>query len=108
MGKHLQFGKKSITELKDNKLVETAQSFVAGNAIFPRKIHTEESVEVRSRAEQDAEYIKFADEEDRLQKTGRLIEAEFQIHRTPAATKRGARYAVKKLTILDSSMDNGV
>lgn len=99
----MEYGKKSITEVKNNRLVETSETIIAGAFMPPRKIHTEESVEVKDRADQDAEYIKFADEEDRLQKLGTLLEAEFQIRRTPASNRRGTRYAVKKFTVLDSS-----
>ena len=102
------FGKKSITEVKGDKVTETTQSVVAGNFIWPRKVRTEESIEVHTRAEQDAEYIRFADEEESLKKSGRLVEAEFQIRRTPAATKNGARYAIKKFTVLDEGGEKGV
>lgn len=103
-----QYGKRVVTEVKNNQLTETSQSIIAGEYILPRKIHTEESVKVYSRADQDAEYIRFADEEERLQKTGKLLEAEFQIKRTPASIKSGARYAIKKFTVLDSGSKNGV
>lgn len=104
----MQYGKKSVTEIHGNQLVETSESIVAGSAILPRKIHTEESVEVFSRADQDEEYIRFADEEERLQSQGKLLDAEFQIRRTPASAKRGARYAVKKLTIIDNGNEYGI
>lgn len=98
------FGKKTITEVSGNRVTETTQNVVAGNIVWPRKTHTEESVKITSRAEQDEEYILFADEEERLQKTGRLLEAEFQIRRTPASNKDGARYAIKKFTVLDDGV----
>lgn len=102
MDKDFEYGKRSVTEIKGNRLVETSQSIVAGSYVLPRKIHTEESVEIRSRADQDEEYIRFADEEEKLQKAGKLVDAEFQVRRTPASAKRGTRYAIKKFTVLDS------
>lgn len=105
MEESLEFGKKSITEVNGNNLTETTQSIVAGSFVWPKKIHTEESIKIHNRADQDEEYIRFADEEERLQESGRLIEAEFQIRRTPAATKTGARYAIKKFTVLDNGTE---
>lgn len=104
MDSKIQYGKTSVTKVIGNKTVETTKNIVAGEFVPPNKIHTEESVEVSDRADQDAEYIRFADEEERLQKAGKLVEAEFQIRRTPAATKRGKLYAIKKFTILDSGV----
>lgn len=98
----MQYGKKSVTEVRGNQVIEVSESIVAGASILPRKIHTEESIEVFSRADQDEEYIRFADEEERLQSQGKLLDAEFQIRRTPASLKRGTRYAVKKFTIIDN------
>ncbi len=108
MGDNIEYGKKTITEVKGDVLTETSQSIVAGDFILPRKIHTEESIEIKDRSDQDEEYIRFADEEERLQKTGRLIEAEFQIRRTPASKSRGVRYAIKKFTVLDSGSGYGL
>ena len=102
MKNKIEYGKMSTTEVRGGTLTETIDTIVAGNFVFPRKIHTEESVEINSRADQDEEYIKFADEEERLQKAGILVEAEFQIRRTPASVKRGTRYAIKKFTFFDS------
>ena len=102
MDKEIEYGKKIVTEVQGNHLTETSQSIVAGNYVLPRKVHTEESVEIHDRADQDEQYIQFADEERRLSKTGKLVEAEFQIRRTPASNARKTRYAVKKFTILDS------
>lgn len=104
----MQYGKKSVTEVRGNQVIEVSESIVAGASILPRKIHTEESVEVFSRADQDEEYIRFADEEERLQSQGKLLDAEFQIRRTPASLKRGTRYAVKKFTIIDNGNEYGV
>ena len=101
----MRYGKKAITEVRGNKLIEASQSIVAGESVLPRRIHTEESIEIHDRADQDEEYIRFADEEERLSQAGRLLEAEFQIRRTSAATKRGARYAVKKFTTLDNGSE---
>lgn len=101
----MKYGKKSITEIKGNKLIESSQSIVAGESVLPRRIHTEESIEIYNRADQDEEYIRFADEEERLSKAGKLLEAEFQIRRTSAAARRGARYAVKKFTTLDNGLE---
>ena len=106
--KSQEFGKTSITEVDGDNLVETTQSIVAGNPVWPRKIHTEKSVKIRSRADQDEEYIRFADEEERLQESGKLLEAEFQVRRTPAAAKSGARYAIKKFTIIDKGSERKV
>lgn len=108
MDKEINYGKRSVTEVKGNKLVETSHSIVAGDFVYPAKVRTEESIEIRDRADQDAEYIKFADEEERIQRSGRLLEAEFQIKRTPAADKRGTRYVVKKFTILDTGSEYGI
>lgn len=98
----IKYGKRSVTEVKGDTLIETIDTIIAGAFISPKKIHTEESVEISSRADQDEEYIKFADEEERLQKAGILVEAEFQVRRTPASVKRGTRYAIKKFTFFDS------
>ena len=97
----MEYGKKTVTEISGSKLIETSHSVAAGEVVLPRRIRTEESVEVHSRADQDKEYIRFADEEERLSKTGKLVEAEFQIRRTPSATARKTRYVVKKFTVLD-------
>lgn len=105
MGK-IEYGKKSVTEIQGNKLVEISQSIVAGSFVAPKKVHTEESIEVHNRAAQDEEYIKFADEEERLYKAGKLVDAEFQIRRTRASNNRGTRYVVKKFTILDNSSEH--
>lgn len=102
MKNKIEYGKRSVTEVKGDTLVETSETIVAGSFVSPRKVHTEESVEINSRADQDVEYIKFADEEERLQKLGILIDAEFQVRRTPASVKRGTRYAIKKFTFFDS------
>lgn len=104
MNNEIAYGKKSVTEVKGEKLVETTASIVAGEFVSPRKIHTEENIKVYSRADQDKEFIAFADEEERLFKAGVLIEAEFQIRRTPASSKDGARYAIKKFTFFDSGL----
>ena len=104
MDKSIEYGKKTITEVQGNRLTETSQSIVAGSYILPRKVHTEESVEIHDRADQDEEYIRFADEEQRLFNTGKLVEAEFQIRRTPASNARNTRYAIKKFTVLDSGI----
>ena len=104
----IQYGKKAITKIKGNKTTEISQTIIAGSFVPHKRVHTEENIEVHNRAEQDAEYIRFADEEDRLQRAGRLVDAEFQIRRTPSATERGARYAIKKFTILDNSGEYGV
>lgn len=104
----MKYGKKSITEIKDNWLIESSESIVAGASMLPRKIHTEESIEISCRADQDSEYIRFADEEERLYKSGKLLDAEFQIRRTPASIKRGVRYAIKKFTILDNGDGYGL
>lgn len=106
--KEQPYGKKIVTEIKDNRLIETSRTIVAGEYILPRKVRTEESVKISGRRDQDEQYIRFADEEERLQKAGKLLEAEFQIKRTPAATKNGFRYAIKKFTVLDSSPEDGV
>lgn len=100
----IEYGKRSTTEVKGDTLIETIDTIVAGSFVSPRKIHTEESVEINSRADQDEEYIKFADEEERLHKAGILIEAEFQVRRTPASVRRGTRYAIKKFTFFDSGV----
>lgn len=105
MDNQIKYGKQSITEVNGVKLVETTENIVAGKFVSPRKIHTEENVMVFNRADQDAEYIKFADEEERLHNAGILIESEFQIRRTPASSKQGARYAIKKFTFFDSGLD---
>ena len=105
MEQEIQYGKYSVTKVGGNKTTEVSHSIVAGSFISPSKIHTEESIEIKDRSDQDEEYIRFADEEERLQKAGKLLEAEFQIKRTPASTKRGTRYAVKKFTFIDSSND---
>ena len=97
----IEYGKQSVTEVKGNKLVEISHSIVAGSFVAPKKVHTEESIEIRDRADQDEEYIKFADEEERLYKAGKLLDAEFQIRRTGASNNRGTRYVIKKFTILD-------
>lgn len=97
----IKYGKRSVAEVKDNKVVEISENIVAGEFVSPRKIHTEENIEVNSRADQDEEYIRFADEEERLFKAGILIEAEFQVRRTPSSKKRGTRYAIKKFTFFD-------
>lgn len=104
----MEYGKKTITEVKGNWLIESSESVVAGAPILPRKIHTEESIEVSCRAELDEEYIHFADEEEKLTKLGKLLDAEFQIRRTPASTKRGTCYAIKKFTILDNGDEYGI
>lgn len=104
MSKSIEYGKEAVTVIKGNRLTETSQSIVAGNYVFPRKIHTEESIEIHDRADQDEEYIRFADEEQKLFKAGKLVEAEFQIRRTPASNARNTRYAVKKFTVLDSGI----
>ena len=104
MGK-IEYGKRSITEVQGNKLVEVSQSIVGGSFVAPKKVHTEESIEIRDRADQDEEYIRFADEEQRLYEAGKLVEAEFQIRRTGASTNRGTRYAIKKFTILDKGSE---
>lgn len=100
MGK-IEYGKKSVTEVQGNKLIEVSQPIVAGAFVAPKKVHTEESIEIRDRADQDEQYISFADEEQKLYDAGKLVDAEFQIRRTGAATSRGTRYVVKKFTILD-------
>lgn len=100
----IKYGKRSVAEVKGNTVVETTENIVAGSFVSPRKIHTEENIEVSSRADQDEEYIRFADEEERLYNSGVLIEAEFQIRRTPSTAKRGTRYAIKKFTIFDSGV----
>ena len=41
-------------------------------------------------------------------RTRKLLDAEFQIRRTPASLKRGTRYAVKKFTIIDNGNEYGV
>lgn len=104
MENKIEYGKKSITEVKDDKLIETTDNIVAGEFVSPRKIHTEENIKIFNRADQDKEYILFADEEQRLFEAGVLIEAEFQIRRTPASSKDGARYAIKKFTFFDSGL----
>lgn len=104
----MEFGKKIVTEVKDGKLVETIQTIAGGKFVMPRKVRTEENIEVYSRKEQDEEYIKFADEEEKLFKTGKLLEAELQVRHTPASIKRGTKYVVKKFTVLDNSGENGV
>lgn len=104
MENKIEYGKKSVTEVKDDKLIETTDNIVAGGFVSPRKIHTEENIKVFNRADQDKEYILFADEEQRLFEAGVLIEAEFQIRRTPASSKDGARYAIKKFTFFDSGL----
>lgn len=104
MENKIEYGKKSITEVKDDKLIETTDNIVAGEFVSPRKIHTEENIKIFNRADQDKEYISFADEEQRLFESGVLIEAEFQIRRTPASSKNGARYAIKKFTFFDSGL----
>jgi hypothetical protein len=104
MGENIQYGKISTTKVVGDKTIETTKNIVAGEFVPPNKIHTEESIEIFDRADQDAEYIKFADEEERLQKAGKLVEAEFQVRRTPSSVRRGARYAIKKFTILDSGV----
>lgn len=101
----IEYGKKSVTEIQGNKLVEVSQSIVAGSFVAPKKVHTEESVEIRDRADQDEQYILFADEEERLYKAGKLVDAEFQIRRTGASANRGTRYAIKKFTILDKGSE---
>lgn len=101
----IEYGKKSVTEIQGNKLVEVSQSIVAGSFVAPKKVHTEESVEIRDRADQDEQYILFADEEQRLYEAGKLVEAEFQIRRTGASANRGTRYAIKKFTILDKGSE---
>ena len=104
MENKIEYGKKSVTEVKEDKLIETTDNIVAGEFVSPRKIHTEENIKVFNRADQDKEYILFADEEQRLFEAGVLIEAEFQIRRTPASSKDGARYAIKKFTFFDSGL----
>ena len=104
MGK-IEYGKRSITEVQGNKLVEVSQSIVGGSFVAPKKVHTEESIEIRDRADQDEEYIRFADEEQRLYEAGKLVEAEFQIRRTGASANRGTRYVIKKFTILDKGSE---
>lgn len=104
MGDNIQYGKISTTKVVGDKTVETTKNIVAGEFVPPNKIHTEESIEIFNRADQDSEYIKFADEEERLQKAGKLVEAEFQVRRTPSSIRRGSRYAIKKFTILDSGV----
>ena len=101
----IEYGKKSVTEIQGNKLVEVSQSIVAGSFVAPKKVHAEESVEIRDRADQDEQYILFADEEERLYKAGKLVDAEFQIRRTGASANRGTRYAIKKFTILDKGSE---
>lgn len=104
MENKIKYGKRSVTEVRGDTLIETTDTIVAGSFVSPRKIHTEESVEISGRVDQDEEYIKFADEEERLQNAGILVEAEFQIRRTPASIKRGTRYAIKKFTFFDSGV----
>lgn len=105
MGQQIEYGKQTITRVSGDKLIEIDRNIVEGSFVAPQKVKTEESIEVRDRKEQDAQYIKFADEEERLQKAGKLLDAEFQVRRTPAATRRGVRYAISKFTILDNNSE---
>lgn len=101
----LQYGKKSTTEVKDNKLFRRTKTIVAGEVVLPMRLETEENIEVSSRKEQDEVYIDFADEEERLRESGRLIDSGISIKRTPNATKKGTWYVVKKFTVLDNGFD---
>lgn len=102
MKKKIEYGKEAVTRVEGNRIIESSQSIAAGKFISPKKIYTEESIEVKSRGEQDAEYVRFADEEERYYKSGGLVSSEFQIRRTLTAAKRGSHYVVKKFTRLDN------